>query len=98
MEDLSLHVLDVAENSIRAGARSIEIDLVEDRKKDLLTLRITDDGEGMDEATGRRATDPFFSTKEGKKAGLGLALLSQAAEEAGGRVVVESEKGRGTRV
>jgi len=98
VEDLSLHILDIAENSIRAHAHRIEVELVEDRKRDVLTLTVTDDGEGMDEEARRKATNPFFTTKEEKRAGLGLALLSQAAEEAGGGIVVEAQKGRGTRV
>ena len=98
MEDLSLHLLDIAENSIRAHARHIEIGLVEDRNQDLLTLTLADDGEGMSEEERRGAAHPFFTTKEGKRIGLGLSLLAQAAQEAGGGLLIESEKGRGTRV
>jgi len=98
MEDLSLHILDIVENSLRAHARTVEIRLIHDRQEDFLTLEITDDGEGMDEAELKRATDPFFSTKEGKRTGLGLAFLAQAAEEAEGDLKVESRKGGGTKV
>lgn len=98
MEDLSLHILDIAENSIRAHARCIQIGLVEDRKTDVLTLTVTDDGKGMDEQERREALNPFFTTQEGKRVGLGLSFLAQSAQEAGGGIVVESEKGRGTRV
>jgi signal transduction histidine kinase len=98
MEDLSLHILDVVENSIRAGATEVNVRLTENRAADLLTLEIGDDGQGMDEATKRRCLDPFFTTKEGKYVGLGLSFLSQSAEEAGGELVVETTKGRGTKI
>lgn len=98
MEDLSLHILDIAENSLRARSRNIEIELVEDRKQDVLTLKVTDDGEGMDEQEGREAVSPFFTTKQGRRVGLGLSLLAQSAEEAGGDILIESEREKGTRV
>jgi signal transduction histidine kinase len=98
MEDLSLHILDVVENSIRAGATEVNVRLTENMTTDLLTLEIGDDGQGMDEATKRRCLDPFFTTKEGKYVGLGLSFLSQSAEEAGGELVVETTKGRGTKI
>lgn len=98
MEDLSLHILDVVQNAVRAGARTIRIRLREDRRSDRLTLSIRDDGRGMDAETARRATDPFFTTKGGKRVGLGLPFLAQAAEETGGRLSVRSAEGRGTAV
>jgi len=98
MEDLSLHVLDIMENSIRAGARTVSLRLSADEVGDLLTLEVADDGEGMAEEARRRALDPFFTTKERKRFGLGLPLLAQAAEATGGGVTVESRPGQGTRV
>ena len=98
MEDISLHILDIAENSIRANAKQINIMLIEDKKSDLLTLTIEDDGEGMDQQTKHHALNPFFTTKKDKKVGLGLAFLSQSAEEAGGEMKIESEPGKGTKV
>lgn len=98
MEDLSLHILDIAENSIRAKSRAVKIALVEDRKRDLLTLQVTDDGEGMDERERLESGSPFFTTKHGKQVGLGLSLLAQSAQEAGGHLEIESQKGRGTTV
>jgi len=95
VEDLSLHVLDIAENSLRAGAKVIEIDVV--RQGDLLRIEIIDDGRGMDADTLRQVRDPFFTTKH-KKTGLGIPLLSQAAEMTGGSFTVDSAPGRGTRV
>ncbi|MGQ9620245.1 MAG: ATP-binding protein [Bacteroidales bacterium] len=98
MEDISLHILDIAENSIRANAENINIVVIEDKMKDLLILTIEDDGEGMDEKTREYALDPFFTTKQSKKVGLGLAFLSQSAEEADGTMKIESEPGKGTRI
>jgi signal transduction histidine kinase len=98
MEDLSLHILDVVENSIRAHAGQVTIRLTENRTADLLTLEIDDDGEGMDDVTKAHCMDPFFTTKRGKKVGLGLPFLAQSAEETGGRLAIETGKGKGTRV
>ncbi len=98
MEDLSLHILDIVENSIRAKAKNITIRLTENAKTDLLVLTISDDGEGMDEAHVKRSTDPFFTTKSEKKTGLGLAFLTQSVEEAEGSMDLTSAPGRGTTV
>jgi signal transduction histidine kinase len=98
MEDISLHILDIAENSIRANAKNINIMIIEDMKNNLFTLMIEDDGEGMDDKTKEYALDPFFTTKKGKKVGLGLAFLSHSAEEAGGAMKIESKPGKGTKI
>ncbi len=98
MEDLSLHILDIVENSIGAKASRIEIKVMEDIRKDLLTIEIKDNGQGIDEATIKKVLDPFFTTRTTRRVGLGLPLLSQAARESGGNIEIESEVGRGTRV
>ena len=98
MEDLSLHVLDVVENSIRAHATKVMVRLIENKVEDLLILEIDDNGEGMDEAIKKACLDPFFTTKEGKDVGLGLPLLAQSAEEAGGKLAIETAQGEGTKV
>ena len=98
MEDLSLHILDIVENSLRAHAKNISIRLVQDERLNRIVLEVTDDGDGMHPETLRRSSDPFFTTKEGKNTGLGLAFLGQSAREAGGGLNVESAPGRGTRV
>ncbi len=97
MEDISLHILDIAENSIRADAKIIEIVLTRDTEHDFLRVEVIDDGGGMDAVTLARVRDPFFTTKR-KKTGLGIPLLAQAAEQTGGKVTVDSESGKGTRV
>ena len=98
MEDLSLHILDIADNSLRAGAENIDIRLVENHTEHTLVLEIEDDGRGMDEETLRNATSPFFSTKDRKKFGIGLSLLSQAAEDTGGKMTIEAGKERGIKI
>ena len=98
MEDLSLHILDIAENAIRAKPKKIEIEILEDEIKDELIIIIKDNGRGMDEKTVKKVLDPFFTTKNGKKVGLGLSLLSQAAQQAGGNLKIDSKQGKGTKI
>lgn len=98
MEELALHILDLAENSLAAGARRLEIRLTESRREDRLRLEITDDGCGMSQQDLRRALDPFFTTHSPRKVGLGLPLLEQAARAAGGELRIESQPGVGTQV
>jgi len=98
MEDLSLHILDIAENSISSSAKRIEIRIDEDPAKDSLAIEIADDGKGMDEQTLRKARDPFFTTRTTRKVGLGLSLLAQATRECAGTIEVNSTPGRGTTV
>jgi anti-sigma regulatory factor (Ser/Thr protein kinase) len=97
LEDLSLHILDIAENSLRADAKKIEIIVARDPLQDLLRIEVIDDGKGMDAATLVKVRDPFFSTRH-KKTGLGIPLLTQAAEQTGGSLTIESIPGKGTRV
>jgi signal transduction histidine kinase len=96
MEDLSLHILDIAENSIAAEAKRIEIIINEDNDKDLLTIEIKDDGKGMDQENLKKAIDPFFTTRKTRRVGLGLSFLSQAAEESGGKMEIKSAPNEGT--
>jgi hypothetical protein len=97
MEDLSLHILDIAENAIAAGATRIAVTVNENEKRDLLTIRVTDNGRGMSPGEERRAFDPFYTTK-GKRTGLGLPLLAQAASQCGGGIALRTAPGRGTTV
>jgi len=98
VKDLSLHILDIVENSIRAQAKRVEISVVEDEEKDLLALEIKDDGKGMAQETLNQAAGPFFTTKEGKRIGMGLALLAQATREANGEFEILSTPGVSTRI
>lgn len=96
MKDLSLHILDICDNSIKSGATKISVKIIEDKMT--LTLEIDDNGCGMDRETLKKAISPFYSTKKTSKFGLGLSLLKQAAEATGGDLKVESEIGKGTKV
>jgi len=96
MQDLSLHILDIAENSIRAGATEIRIKIVEDIKQNLLLIEVGDNGKGMDEETRKKVFDPFFTTKACKKTGLGIPMLAQSAKECGGDLTRQTGNGKGT--
>lgn len=101
MEDLSLHVMDIVENSIRSGASEVAVILIESSGADgqrWLVLTIDDDGKGMSDEEIARSLDPFYTSKEGKRVGLGLPLFRQSAVESGGSLIVESKPGAGTRV
>lgn len=98
MQDLSLHILDIVENSIDAGAKKIEIIIKENIKQNLLVLKIKDNGKGMDKNTTAKVLDPFYTTKKTRKVGLGLSMLAQAAKEAEGSFNIKSKKGKGTTV
>ncbi|MBN2038946.1 MAG: ATP-binding protein [Spirochaetes bacterium] len=98
MEDLSLHILDVAENATTAGATLIEINITEDRKNDILSLSIKDNGHGMDREMTGKIRDPFVTTRSTRRVGLGISLLEQSAIEAEGNLMIESEPGRGTEI
>jgi signal transduction histidine kinase len=98
MEDLSLHIMDLIDNSIAARATRVSVIIREERGPGRLHILIEDDGAGMDGETLNRARDPFFSTKNGKPFGLGLSLFAQAARESGGSLTVESLPGRGTKI
>ncbi len=98
MEDISLHILDIVENSIVAKAKRIEIRVIEDIEKNLFTVEIKDDGEGMDKATVKKVLDPFFTTRTTRKVGLGLPMLAQSTRESGGNIEISSQVGKGTKV
>ncbi len=96
MLDLSLHILDIATNSVFAGANRVEISLTLDEKNSVLKLCIVDDGNGMSQNEACHVYDPFYSTKIGHKVGLGIPLLKQRAELTGGNCNVSSKQGSGT--
>jgi anti-sigma regulatory factor (Ser/Thr protein kinase) len=98
LKDLSLHILDLAENAIAAKAKKIEISIQEEPPENRLVIEIKDDGMGMDQEVSQRATDPFFTTRSSRRVGLGLSLMAQAAQESGGRLRIESEPEKGTKV
>jgi hypothetical protein len=98
VQDLSLHILDIAENSLAAGARRVEIRIEEDLQADRMTVEIVDDGCGMDEEMVKRVLDPFFTTKTTRRVGLGLPLLAEACRMSNGQFCLQSCPGEGTTV
>lgn len=98
MTEISLNVLDVAENSIRAKAALVEISVASDTKADTLTIMIKDNGRGMTKEQIAKVEDPFFTTRTTRKVGLGIPFFKQAAESTGGHFSIESEVGTGTTV
>lgn len=98
MLELSLHILDIAENSVRAGADLVRINVEEDVAANRYVLEITDNGSGMSEEVRKKALDPFFTSKKVRRVGLGLPMLAEAAERTGGSFLLESQLGQGTRV
>ena len=87
MHDLSLYLLEVLENSTRAGASRVDVELTVDRAADQLRLTVDDDGSGLT-APPEQTLDPFYTTKPGKKTGLGLSLLKADAQAADGDLTI----------
>lgn len=98
MQELSLNVLDIVQNSIKANATLIEITVDERVKTDTLAITITDNGCGMSEETAQKAVDPFYTTRTTRRVGLGLPLFKMAAELTGGSFTISSQQGKGTEV
>jgi len=98
VKEISLHILDLIENAAEAGARRVSVLVVEDPEKDKLRISVSDDGRGMRPELLKTALDPFTTTRKTRKVGMGLALLAGTAQQAGGKLVVWSELGKGTRV
>jgi len=98
MRDISLHLMDIMQNSIRAQATEIKVRLTADLEKDELTVEICDNGIGMDESLLNQVRDPFITTRTTRKVGLGIPLLEASAQRAGGKLVIKSQKSKGTSV
>lgn len=98
IEELDLHILDLVQNAIGAGARTIEISCRDDEVPNRMALRVKDDGRGMSVETLQAIEQGFFSTKTPCAVGLGIPLLRQTAEHCGGGLTIESVPGEGTTV
>ena len=98
MQELSMNLLDIAQNSVAAGSTLTQITIAIDTAAKRLTLTIADNGKGMDEETVRRVTDPFYTTRTTRKVGLGLPLFQEAARATGGELTIRSAVGKGTTV
>ena len=98
MRELSLNVLDIAQNSIAAGASLTEILVKEDTEEKTLLIGIYDNGKGMTPEQVENVKDPFFTTRTTRKVGMGIPLFKLAAEQTGGSFTITSQVGVGTRV
>ena len=94
MEEISLHILDIAENSLRAGPQNVEILVARDRAQDLLKIDVRDDGKGMDAETLAQVRNPFFTTKE-SSLGLGLPIVHKIIMSHRGQIEVNNHPGHG---
>ena len=90
MKELSLNILDIAQNSIKANAAHVEIAL--EQRGDWLTITITDDGTGMSPEFAAEAANPFTTTRTTRKVGMGLPLFKLAAEQTGGTFSLTSHQ------
>lgn len=98
MEDISLHILDIAENSIGAGASLIKITVADKTDEDLFSLEVEDNGKGIPEDIRDSVLDPFCTTRTTRRVGLGLSLLAQSARDTGGDISIRTGSGTGTMV
>jgi anti-sigma regulatory factor (Ser/Thr protein kinase) len=98
MKDLALHILDILQNSVTAGATLVKLQVDEIPAKNKYLVKFIDNGKGMDAEMAQHVTDPFFTTRTTRKVGLGLPLLKQNAERTGGSLTIKSEPGKGTEV
>ncbi len=96
MRELSLNVMDIAQNSVRADASLIEIRVFQNTAENTLTIEIEDNGKGMTEEQVKNVTDPFFTTRTTRKVGLGVPLFKMMAEQTGGEFCIKSQPGKGT--
>lgn len=98
MRELSLHILDIAQNSIVAGAKLIEISVQLDSASDMLTISIKDNGKGMKPGLLEQLANPFCTTRTTRRVGMGIPMFAQSAISCDGWFNVESKPGQGTQV
>ncbi|MBQ3551738.1 MAG: sensor histidine kinase [Clostridia bacterium] len=98
MPELAMHVLDIAQNSISAGAKHVKIVIDADRTRNILTIAVVDDGCGMDDEMEKRVLSPFTTSRTTRKVGLGIPFFKLGAECCDGNFELKSEKGIGTSI
>lgn len=98
MRELSLHILDIVQNSIAAGASRVLVSADADSGSDLLTISVSDNGRGMSPEMVERVRSPFCTTRTTRKVGLGIPMLAAAAEACEGELHIESKPGSGTKL
>lgn len=96
MEELSLNILDIVQNSIAADATMVTIEIEESPRKNIFRFAVKDNGRGMTAELQRRVRDPFTTTRTTRRVGLGLPLLDMIIQQCGGALKIESELGCGT--
>lgn len=96
MKEISLHILDIMQNSVAANASLVELEVIEDVNKDILSFEIKDNGKGMSDEMIAKVTDPFTTGRTTRKVGLGIPLTKLAAEITGGYIKITSQIGVGT--
>ena len=95
MKEIALHLLDIVQNSVTAGAAHVDIRFDLD-EKGVLAMTVRDDGKGMSPELLQRVTSPFATTRTTRKVGLGIPMMMENAEKAGGTLRLQSEEGKGT--
>ncbi|MDD2583968.1 MAG: ATP-binding protein [Bacteroidales bacterium] len=98
MNDLSLHIIDIIQNSLSAGASLIKLTIKEKSSENLLFIEIEDNGKGMSQQQISKLDDPFFTSRTTRRVGMGIPLFRDSARQSGGSLVVTSELGKGTKV
>jgi len=98
MKEISMHILDIAMNSIKAKATMLEINVEESKKNNVLRFSIIDNGIGMSDEMTKQVIDPFFTTRTTRKVGLGLPMLKESCERCNGKLTIDSQLGKGTTV
>ncbi len=98
MKDLSMHIMDIVQNSISASALLIEVEIIENPTIDEYKLIISDNGKGMSDEVVQQVVDPYYTTRTTRKVGLGIPLLKQNSERTGGKFIISSTIGIGTKV
>ena len=96
MKEIALHIMDIVQNSVSAGATLVNIEVMEKITEDQFILIISDNGRGMDKEVIKKVTDPFYTTRTTRNVGLGIPLLKHNAEQAGGCFNISSRRGEGT--
>jgi len=98
VKELSLHILDLLQNSVKANATHVQIAVTEDLRQNVFSIVVADNGHGMDRALLANVTNPFITTRTTRRVGLGLSLFKAAAERCNGSLSIQSERQQGTTV
>ncbi len=96
MKEIALHIMDIVQNSVSAGATLVNIEVIEKNAEDRFIVIISDNGRGMDKEVINKVTDPYYTTRTTRSVGMGIPLLKQNAEQAGGSFTITSRQGEGT--